>query len=104
MEAATTHTGKAAAIAVLPNDTNKNLKLYSDEDKPDEVSKEKKTYLRFKDRVEQIYHILEQILAHQAQVNAEDGIGFRVKYTPRRQLEGFDFMDVATDEEKHTSL
>jgi hypothetical protein len=49
--------------------------------KPDDVSKKKKTYLRFTDRVEQIYHILEQILAHQAQVDAEDGIGFRVKYT-----------------------
>jgi hypothetical protein len=111
MEEADTHTGKAAAIDVLTKDVNKSLKLYSKPDdlwdeettkkggEQDEVSKKKRTYLRFKDRVEQIYHILEQILAHQAQVDAEDGIGFRIKYTPRRQLEGFDFMDVATDED-----
>ncbi|KAL1982014.1 hypothetical protein VTN96DRAFT_1838 [Rasamsonia emersonii] len=40
-----------------------NLELYQD--------------FRLKDPEEQTYHILEQIIAHKSQVNAEDGIGFK---------------------------
>jgi hypothetical protein len=50
-----------------------------------------------KDKVLRIHHTLEQIIAHQCNVDSEDGVGFRLKSTPRKQLEGFNFMDVATD-------
>jgi len=110
-EADPARVGKSAVISVLTNAINQSIPLYK---KPDDdyeevtteedgrrgkVSKKKVAYLRFKDRVEQAYHLLEQIIAYQSQVDSEDGIGFRVKYTPRRQLEGFNFMDVATDED-----
>ena len=110
-EATIPYTGKAAAINVLTNSENLNMKLYS---KPDdiwnettvevngvsqELAKRKVTYLTLKDRIQSIYHILEQIVAHQAHVDTADGVGFKVKRSPRRQLEGFDFMDVASDED-----
>lgn len=110
-EADSACTGKAAAIAVLTNTLNQNLKLYQKpediyeeetvqkEGNSEKVDKTKRSFFCLKDRVDQIYHLLEQIIAHQSQVNSEDGVGFRMKYTPRRQLEGFDFMDIASDED-----
>ncbi|KAK0621822.1 hypothetical protein B0T17DRAFT_305457 [Bombardia bombarda] len=105
-------TGKSASINVLTNKQNLNLPLYA---KPDDMKEEvsinaesgtqsrvlsrtRRDYC-FRDRVESICDVLEQIIAHQADVSTEDGVGFRVKTTLRRQLEGFDFMDVATDED-----
>lgn len=103
VEAPRIHTGKAAAIAVLNNASNKNLKLYSTTDDGDTgVSEDKGAYIRFQDRVDQIYHVLEQIFAHQVQVNVEVMNGFRGD-TSRGQLEGFDFMDIATDEDQFWS-
>lgn len=61
------------------------------------VKKSKSTYFRFRDRVDQICDILSQMLAHQDDMHP-DGVGFRLKLSPRRRLEGFDFMDVATNE------
>ena len=103
--------GKAAAIAVLTNDRNRNIRLHRGPDDSYEeettkqgggierVTKRKTTFYCFKDRVDHIYHILEQMIAHQSQVDSQDGVGFKVKTSPRRQLEGFDFMDIASDED-----
>ncbi|KAK8045930.1 hypothetical protein PG996_013994, partial [Apiospora saccharicola] len=103
--------GKNAAIHILTNRGNTALPLYS---KPDNLREETsssaagvqstvimrtKTDYCLKDRIESICDILEQIMAHQADVTSQDGVGFRVKCTTRRQLEGFDFMDIATDED-----
>ncbi|KAF2107446.1 hypothetical protein BDV96DRAFT_589304 [Lophiotrema nucula] len=103
--------GKAAAISVLTNAQNQELEIYQ---KPDgnsaettikqtgeieEVTKRTKTFFRFKDRVDHTYNLLEQIIAYQSQLDSEDGVGFRIKLTPRRQIEGFDFMDIASDED-----
>ncbi|KAK6857894.1 hypothetical protein PG995_005593 [Apiospora arundinis] len=103
--------GKAAAIHVLTNRHNTALPLYS---QPDSLREEfsgpsvgqstsvitrTKTDYCLKDRIESICGVLEQIMAHQADVASEDGVGLRIKSTTRRQLEGFDFMDVATDED-----
>lgn len=110
-ESSSPFTGKIAAIHVLNNRHNTALPLYA---KPVEVKVEEtstgtgsRSKIRsstrrdytLKDRIEDIYEVLEQIMTHQADVLAQDGIGFRVKYTTRRQLEGFNFMDVATDED-----
>lgn len=65
---------------------------------PEEALKYQKTYFYLKDRVLQICGVLQQITAHQDDIYSRDGVGARIKLTPRRQLEGFDFMDVATNQ------
>jgi hypothetical protein len=57
----------------------------------------KHTSLHFSDKAQDIHYILIQIIIHQSQPNSEDGIGYRIKQTPRRQLEGFDFIQIATN-------
>lgn len=110
-EAAELYTGKRSSISVLLNSHNRQLKLYPRPDKIWEeriseknqeikkISKCEISYLRFQDRVQAIYYSLEEIIAHQAQTDSENGIGFKIKASPRRQLEGFDFFDVATGED-----
>jgi hypothetical protein len=53
------------------------------------------TYVCLKDRISDICHIIELIMASQDMVSSENGVSFRIKSTPRRQLEGFEFMDLA---------
>jgi hypothetical protein len=113
-EAEAPRVGKSAAIFVLTAAMNQNLPLHKNAD--DEVeetttekgseqtktttsAKSKSTHYRLRNRVEEIYHLLEQIIAYQSQASSEDGIAFKVRSSPREQLEGFDFMDVATDED-----
>jgi hypothetical protein len=65
-------------------------------EKIDQASKEKKTYLTVGDRIEQICYVLCQIAAHYDDVQTQSGVEFRLRSTPRPQLEGFDFNDIAT--------
>ena len=74
-----------SAIKVLLSPINKKLKIYP----------EKEDFLRLEDRVEHFYNILEKIIDHQ--INAAGQHGVRLKLTPRKQLEGWDFKDLATD-------
>jgi hypothetical protein len=110
-EAPRVHLGKETAIKVLTDPENMCLPLYAKPESSGEditisetgartrmLSKTKSNYC-LKDRIENICDVLEQIMAHQADVATQDGVGFRLKSTPRRHLEGFDFMDVATDED-----
>lgn len=60
---------------------------------------DKKIILHLRDQVDHIFHILEQIISHQSHVESQDGIGLKVQYSPRVHLEGFDFMDIASDED-----
>jgi hypothetical protein len=97
-----------SAIAILTSERNKDLKLYEEADTTWEeeiietggnrkhTSNKKKTSFRFKDRVQEIYLHLEQIIAHQE--DTEDGVGKRVKLSPLRHLEGFDFVEIASGE------
>lgn len=55
------------------------------------------SYICLKDRVSAICHILGLLMGHQDDVSSENGVGFRLRSTPRRQLEGFDFMDLAAE-------
>ncbi|KAI1130868.1 hypothetical protein F5Y10DRAFT_103811 [Nemania abortiva] len=110
-ESLNTHGGKNAAISVLTNPRNLDIPLYA---KPDankvEVTTHEgggqtkalsstKTNYCLRDRIEDICNTLEQILAHQADTSTQDGVGFKVKASDRRHIEGFDFMDIATDED-----
>jgi hypothetical protein len=109
-EADESRTGGDAAFHVLANEYNQLLPLWrkaatSTEEitiklgaRPEEAIKYQKAYFCLKDRVLQICHVLQQMIAHQDDVYSRDGVGARIKLTPRRQLEGFDFMDVATNQ------
>ncbi|USP74567.1 hypothetical protein yc1106_01841 [Curvularia clavata] len=78
-EAPATRVGKAAAIWVLTNETNKRIKLYESTE-------------CLKDRVEDILHILEQVSSYQDKAEGSD--------IPPQQLEGFDFNAIAMVEER----
>ncbi|KAI9854954.1 MAG: hypothetical protein M1813_000619 [Trichoglossum hirsutum] len=100
--------GPDAAFEVLASENNQSLPFYLKAretwvekttklgGQSEEVMKEKVTHFCLKDRVDQICHLLGQIIAHQDDIHTQAGVGFRLRRTPRRQLEGFDFMDVAT--------
>ncbi|KAJ0420501.1 hypothetical protein BJY00DRAFT_136689 [Aspergillus carlsbadensis] len=107
VEASQSLTGKAAAISVLINPSNRNLELYTEANGGDKsTSGSKLANNRLEDRVNQVFHTLEQIFDHQAQVNVELVNGFRGDASPQR-LEGFDFMDIATEDDQfwsHMSL
>lgn len=102
--------GKRTSISVLTSEYNINLALHkkpwtsTQEISVDEAGSQSskisraQSYYTFGERVESICDTLEQMIAHQADVSTQDGVGFRLKKTMRRQLEGFDFMDIATDE------
>lgn len=53
-------------------------------------------YYYFKDRVLDIYYIMEKIVDHLNDLRSENGVGFRFRGTPRNLLQGFDFQDLAT--------
>ena len=108
----TSKVGKHAAISVLMNAHNQALPLHKNTDECSEetsieqesqetgtTTKIKSTYYRLKDRVEQVFVLLEQMIDYQAQASSEDGIAFKIRKSPRERLEGYDFMDVATDED-----
>ncbi|TGJ81092.1 hypothetical protein E0Z10_g7658 [Xylaria hypoxylon] len=103
--------GKDAAIRALTNPENLKIPLYAKPDSATEeittneagaqtriLSRTKSNYC-LKDRIDSICDVLEQIMAYQTDIADQDGVGFRLKSTPRRHLEGFDFMDIATDED-----
>jgi hypothetical protein len=74
-----------SAIEVLLNPINKKLKIYP----------EREDFIRLEDRVEHFYGILEKIIDHQ--VNAAGQHGVKLKLSPRKYLEGWDFNDLAAD-------
>ena len=107
-----------AAISFLSSKTNQKLRLWGKPDSGQDETEEstgttpelgsqqgdtkkvkEKEFFRFKDRVEQIYRVMEQMVAHQSHVEEQDGVGFRVRLSPRRRLEGFNFMDIASNED-----
>ncbi|KAL4887676.1 hypothetical protein BJY04DRAFT_225564 [Aspergillus karnatakaensis] len=79
--------GRVAAIDVLKNSSNLHLKLYRN-------MKE-----CFQDRVHTTHHRLEQALAHQRRAGIESCMTMDDHARQQRRLEGFDFMDMAGNEE-----
>jgi len=110
---------REAAIFVLSSKKNQRLRLWSKPESTSATETEKgrsntptvggqqadnkkakePDFFCFKDRVEQIYRVMEQIVTHQSHVEEQDGVGFRVRLSPRRRLEGFNFMDIASGED-----
>lgn len=110
-EASGVEEGKDAAIRVLTNPENLKIPLYAKPESAQEevttdnagaqariLSRTKSNYC-LKDRIESLCDVLEQIIAYQTDMADQDGVGFKLRCTPRRHLEGFDFMDIATDED-----
>jgi hypothetical protein len=103
-------TESASAVEVLINLANRGLELYadkptvSDEDevkleddteKESTAKKRKWDYYTFQDLVEQHYHYLDQIIDYQARAEARNGVNLKANF--RTRLEGWDFVELATD-------
>jgi hypothetical protein len=76
-----------SALEVLLNNTNKKLPIYP----------EKEGFIQFEDRVEHIYNILEKLIDHQIDIARQSGV--KMKPRARKHLEGWEFKDLATDQD-----
>jgi hypothetical protein len=89
--------GRKVAYDALVNPNNLNLPIHEKIERiqsGDLTGSDAKFYC-VRDIVKDILHILEQILEHQAD-SQEGRVGYRIQKSPWTQLEGFDFMDIAT--------
>ncbi|KAL2794134.1 hypothetical protein BJX66DRAFT_338119 [Aspergillus keveii] len=75
--------GREAARKTLTSAANAKVKIYASSGQT------------FRDRVDRVFHILEQIFAHQDKLNRERAAMAGFSGLARESLEGFDFMDVA---------
>lgn len=98
----------AAAFEILSNADNLSIPLYPLRTKVRQVQtatlgaraessvREETSFFTIRDRMDQLCEVLCQITAHYDDVQTQTAAGFRLRSTPRRQLEGFDFKDIAT--------
>ncbi|KAJ5281488.1 hypothetical protein N7478_006860 [Penicillium angulare] len=82
---------RSSALEVLINPKNLNIKLYQDCERENETD----IFFRIRDRVEILYAILEKMVDYQALITGQNGE--KIKTTPRKYLEGWDFKDIATN-------
>lgn len=99
-------------VDVLINLANRGLELYADKptvcdedevkreggndsEKQSTAKKRKWDYYTFQDLVEQQYHYLDQIIDYQARAEARSGVDLKANF--RTRLEGWDFVELATD-------
>ncbi|BCS08063.1 hypothetical protein ALUC_20433A [Aspergillus luchuensis] len=85
----------SSAMEVLLNPDNLSLKLYHA--KQSEPSEATLPPVRIQDRVNRLYNMLEKIMDHQAEIMGAGG-GASLN-TSRGNLEGWDFKDLATQED-----
>lgn len=107
--------GQIRAVRMLLHEKNLDLKLWKNPDDEDmkietrrperrqpgipsresgTIETTRQTWYRIKDRVNLIFSMLEQLFNHQEDCRPT-GVGFRIITSPRKHLEGFDFLDVA---------
>ncbi|GJP88347.1 hypothetical protein AnigIFM59636_003606 [Aspergillus niger] len=79
--------GRAFAISVLRSEKILNQRLHRNMPET------------FQDRVDAIYHLLEQAYAYQTRTKLHKGAGIAPGRQARRLMEGFDFMDLAANED-----
>ncbi|OGM48282.1 hypothetical protein ABOM_002156 [Aspergillus bombycis] len=85
----------SSAMEVLLNPDNLSLQLYhAKQGEPDETTLPP---ARIRDRVDRLYNVLERIMDHQAEIMGKDKGASRDM--ARSNLEGWDFKDVATQED-----
>ncbi|KAK3312310.1 hypothetical protein B0H66DRAFT_608585 [Apodospora peruviana] len=102
--------GRAAARHVLRSGYNRDLKLFENKSRiVDRVTRNEQGmwetkpekelyYYHLSDRVDEIYRKVELIQAHLADKEDRDGIGAKIQLSSRRNLEGFDFLDIAHEQ------
>ena len=107
-EAAEQASGKQAVVSMLIDEKNIQQKIFKrkveewQEESIDSsgnvtaVTKSKQSFFHFGDKVEQICQILEEIVDRQIALAGEDGLKIS-KMSPRRRLEGYDFVDIVED-------
>jgi len=103
-----------SAPKVLTDDDNKELEIYpgrserleEEEAKQNgadteesKTRKKKRGYYLFEDLVEQHYNMLEQIMDHHRHVAGQNGVNLKVRV--RKHLEGWDFVELATDHDPY---
>ncbi|KAL2857601.1 hypothetical protein BJX68DRAFT_253082 [Aspergillus pseudodeflectus] len=79
--------GRASAISVLRSEKNLNQRLHRNMPET------------FQDRVDAIYHLLEQAYAYQTRAKLQKSAGIAPGRQDRKPMEGFDFMDLAAEED-----
>ncbi|KAK6826419.1 hypothetical protein RU639_005434 [Aspergillus parasiticus] len=85
----------SSAMEVLLNSDNLSLQLYhANKGEPDETTLPQ---VRIRDRVDRLYNVLEKIMDHQAEIIGLDRGASRDM--ARSNLEGWDFKDLATQED-----
>ncbi|ROW14903.1 hypothetical protein VPNG_03437 [Cytospora leucostoma] len=106
--------GVDCAVEILLNRENYEIPLYEEniekwdeettgpgDDPPstrtERVSKRKISYFLWKEKVFRICPTLESIIEHIQDRTTQDGVGLRLRGTPRNMLDGFDFMDIVTE-------
>lgn len=110
-EANPPHTGKAAAWKFFKNKANMDLQISEiwnrpviessteENTEPKLTVKRQQTFVHLVDLVGDIFGNLSMLFDIQTDASTADGFGARVRVSPRRHLEGWDFFDVATLEE-----
>ena len=95
------------AIKILFDERNMKLPIYPEKSEvlqednestmqdPRPAHKTRRRYYRVEDRVEELYETLEKLIDHQT--NAAGRAGMKMKAHARRRLEGWDFKDLASD-------
>ncbi|KOC15945.1 hypothetical protein AFLA70_169g002231 [Aspergillus flavus AF70] len=85
----------SSAMEVLLNPDNLSLQLYhANQGEPDDTTLPQ---MRIRDRVDRLYNVLEKIMDHQAEITGPDRGASRDM--ARGNLEGWDFKDLATQED-----
>lgn len=84
----------SAAMEVLMNPANLDMELYDEGEKSDTNASPK---FRVRDRINALYGILEKTMDYQSLIVGGRGDG--LKFAPRKDLEGWDFKDIVTNED-----
>lgn len=99
----------AYAFNVLRAEENMKLRIYADRDTLEsgnvdeydsgstEFLKKQKRFFLLEDRVDELYEVLEKIIAHQEEKAGQAGV--KIKTHLRRYFEGWHFQDLASDKD-----
>lgn len=97
LEAKGGYSGREVAFETLQDFANRKLRIHRKTGLITEGEDEADSdFYCLEDTVKHIMHLLEQILDHQADQRTESSAGYRIRTSPWAQMEGFDFMDIAT--------
>lgn len=89
--------GSMEAYNILSDRENMQTRLHAkDGSAPNDDNDQSTAYYCLSDLVIDLLSVLEQILSHQADKRMDKSVGHRIQLSPAKNIEGFDFMDIAT--------